>query len=64
MASRVLSRTLFNTFLRSDLCKVRALDLVERATTSIWPGTTISLLKFPVMKIAPHRLEIRRRRCV
>lgn len=54
--------TLFNTFLQSDLCKVRALDLVERATTSIWPGTTISLLKFPVMKIAPYRLEIRRRR--
>uniref|UniRef100_A0A158R4G9 G domain-containing protein n=1 Tax=Syphacia muris TaxID=451379 RepID=A0A158R4G9_9BILA len=54
--------TLFNTFLRSDLCKVRALDLVERATASIWPGTTISLLKFPIMKVAPHRLEIRRRR--
>ncbi|CAJ0959667.1 unnamed protein product, partial [Mesorhabditis belari] len=54
--------TLFNSFLQSDLCKVRAVDLVERATTSIWPGTTISLLKFPVMKVSPHRLELRRRR--
>ena len=35
-------RTLFNAFLGSDLCKVRAVDLVERATTSVWPGTTVS----------------------
>lgn len=54
--------TLFNTFLQSDLCKVRAIDLVERATTSVWPGTTISLLKFPVMNPSPHKLELRRRR--
>lgn len=54
--------TLFNAFLGSDLCKVRAVDLVERATTSVWPGTTISLLKFPVMKPSPYRLEIRRKR--
>ncbi|CAJ0585810.1 unnamed protein product, partial [Mesorhabditis spiculigera] len=54
--------TLFNAFLQSDLCKVRAVDLIERATTSLWPGTTISLLKFPVMKLTPHRLELRRRR--
>ncbi|VDK39227.1 unnamed protein product [Anisakis simplex] len=36
--------------------------MVERATTSIWPGTTISLLKFPVMNPTPHKLELRRRR--
>ncbi|PAV59413.1 hypothetical protein WR25_03534 [Diploscapter pachys] len=54
--------TLFNALLQSDLCKVRALDLIERATTSVWPGTTISLLKFPVMKPTPFRLELRRRR--
>uniref|UniRef100_F1KS01 G domain-containing protein n=1 Tax=Ascaris suum TaxID=6253 RepID=F1KS01_ASCSU len=54
--------TLFNTLLQSDLCKVRAVDLVQRATTSIWPGTTISLLKFPVMNPTPHKLELRRRR--
>uniref|UniRef100_A0A158Q8Y5 PIG-P domain-containing protein n=1 Tax=Elaeophora elaphi TaxID=1147741 RepID=A0A158Q8Y5_9BILA len=54
--------TLFNTLLQSDLCKVRAVDLVERAATTPWPGTTISLLKFPVMNPSPHKLEIRRRR--
>lgn len=54
--------TLFNTFLQSDLCKVRAMDIVDRATTSIWPGTTISLLKFPVMNPTPEKLELRRRR--
>ncbi|KAI6183666.1 Nitric oxide-associated protein 1 [Aphelenchoides bicaudatus] len=54
--------TLFNAFLQSDLCKVRAIDLVERVTTSIWPGTTLSLLKFPVMTPTARRLELRRRR--
>uniref|UniRef100_A0A914H312 G domain-containing protein n=1 Tax=Globodera rostochiensis TaxID=31243 RepID=A0A914H312_GLORO len=54
--------TLFNTFLQSDLCKVRAMDLVERVTTSIWPGTTLSLLKFPIMSPSSHQLEVRRRR--
>uniref|UniRef100_A0AC34F1J3 G domain-containing protein n=1 Tax=Panagrolaimus sp. ES5 TaxID=591445 RepID=A0AC34F1J3_9BILA len=48
--------TLFNSFLQSDLCKVRALDLVERVTTSVWPGTTLSLLKFPLMNPSTHRL--------
>ncbi|VDK83484.1 unnamed protein product [Litomosoides sigmodontis] len=55
-------RTLFNALLQSDLCKVRAVDLVERAAATPWPGTTISLLKFPVMNPSPHKLEIRRRR--
>ncbi|CAB3411273.1 unnamed protein product [Caenorhabditis bovis] len=56
--------TMFNALLQSDLCKVRAVDLVDRATTSIWPGTTISLLKFPVMKPSPYKLEMRRRRLI
>ncbi|KAI6172438.1 hypothetical protein M3Y98_00973200 [Aphelenchoides besseyi] len=54
--------TLFNTFIQSDLCKIRAIDLVDRVTTSVWPGTTLSLLKFPVMTPSPRRLELRRRR--
>jgi septin family protein len=54
--------TLFNTFLQSDLCKVQAIDLIERATTSIWPGTTLNMLKFPVMNPSPHKLELRRQR--
>ena len=37
--------TLFNVFLQSDLCKVQAVDLIQRATVSAWPGTTLNLLK-------------------
>lgn len=36
--------------------------MVERVTTSIWPGTTLSLLKFPMMTPTARRLEMRRRR--
>lgn len=62
--SRVFFRTLFNSFLQSDLCKVRAQDLVERVSTSIWPGTTLSLLKFPIMNPSPRKQELRRRRLI
>lgn len=55
-------RTLFNAFLESDLCKVRAMDVVERVTTSIWPGTTLSLLKFPLTNLSDYHLELRQRR--
>uniref|UniRef100_A0A0N4ZQ29 G domain-containing protein n=1 Tax=Parastrongyloides trichosuri TaxID=131310 RepID=A0A0N4ZQ29_PARTI len=54
--------SIFNIFLQSDLCKVRAMDLIERASASPWPGTTMSLLKFPVMNLSSQKLEIRRRR--
>jgi ribosome biogenesis GTPase A len=37
--------TLFNALLQSDYCKVKAVDLIQRATTSPWPGTTLNLLK-------------------
>ncbi|KAL2304829.1 hypothetical protein Nmel_006784 [Mimus melanotis] len=30
--------TLFNTLLRSDYCKSRASDIIDRATVSPWPG--------------------------
>jgi ribosome biogenesis GTPase A len=40
--------TLFNALLQSDYCKVKAVDLIQRATTSLWPGTTINLLKVTV----------------
>lgn len=35
--------SLFNAFIQSDLCKIRAVDLVERATASIWPGKTMKM---------------------
>uniref|UniRef100_A0A915K0F6 G domain-containing protein n=1 Tax=Romanomermis culicivorax TaxID=13658 RepID=A0A915K0F6_ROMCU len=54
--------TLFNALLQSDLCKVRAVDLVERATASIWPGTTLNLLKFPIMNPTPAKIMKREAR--
>lgn len=42
--------TLFNALLGSDYCKMRARDLIRRATSSEWPGTTLRMLKFPIAK--------------
>lgn len=55
-------RTLFNALLQSDLCKLRAMDLIERVTTSIWPGTTMNLLKFPLWNPSAFKLELRKKR--
>lgn len=54
--------TLFNTLLQSDLCQEQATDLVHRATTSVWPGTTLNLLKFPVLRPRGWELHLRSRR--
>lgn len=54
--------TLFNILLQSDFCKVQAADLIQRATTSPWPGTTLNLLKFPIMRPSAHRIEQRNKR--
>ena len=54
--------TLFNRLLQSDLCKVRSTDLLQRATTSVWPGTTLNLLKFPILNPAGWHLEARQQR--
>ncbi|XP_058794555.1 nitric oxide-associated protein 1 [Phymastichus coffea] len=54
--------TLFNHLLQSDLCKSQAVDLVQRATTSQWPGTTLNLLKFPILRPTPWRLYVRVKR--
>lgn len=37
--------TLFNALLGSDMCKTSASSLIQRATVSPWPGTTLSMLK-------------------
>lgn len=42
--------TLFNALLRSDYCSVKASSLIKRATASIWPGTTLKMLKFPILR--------------
>ncbi|XP_059201727.1 nitric oxide-associated protein 1-like [Centropristis striata] len=54
--------TLFNTLLESDYCKSNATDAIHRATISPWPGTTLNLLKFPIINPTPHRLFRRQQR--
>ncbi|XP_025937882.1 nitric oxide-associated protein 1, partial [Apteryx rowi] len=54
--------TLFNALLRSDYCKSRAPDAVAPATVSPWPGTTLDLLKFPIINPTCDRIFRRRER--
>ncbi|XP_077201815.1 nitric oxide-associated protein 1 [Paroedura picta] len=54
--------TLFNTLLQSDYCKSRASDAISRATISPWPGTTLNLLKFPIINPTPYRIFRREER--
>ncbi|XP_058444789.1 nitric oxide-associated protein 1 [Malaya genurostris] len=54
--------SLFNALLKSDLCKVQASDLVRRATASPWPGTTLRMLKFPILRASDYRLYLRTKR--
>lgn len=54
--------SLFNALLQSDYCKVQASDLIQRATISQWPGTTLNMLKFPIMRPSGHRLYLRHQR--
>lgn len=51
--------SLFNALLQSDYCKVKAVDLIQRATISPWPGTTLRLLKFPILNPQRWRLYMR-----
>ncbi|KAJ6653613.1 hypothetical protein lerEdw1_009047 [Lerista edwardsae] len=55
-AVNVGKSTLFNTLLHSDYCKSRASDVINRATISPWPGTTLNLLKFPIINPTPYRI--------
>lgn len=54
--------SLFNALLQSDYCKIKAGDLIQRATTSVWPGTTLNLLKFPILRPSGWRLYVRNKR--
>ncbi|KYN00300.1 Uncharacterized protein C4orf14 [Cyphomyrmex costatus] len=51
--------SLFNALLKSDYCKIQAVDLIQRATISPWPGTTLNLLKFPILSPRKWRLYLR-----
>jgi ribosome biogenesis GTPase A len=50
--------SIFNLLLDSDLCSVKAVDKVEKALTSPVPGTTLNLLKFPIMRPGVLRVFI------
>ncbi|XP_056625973.1 nitric oxide-associated protein 1 [Triplophysa dalaica] len=54
--------TLFNTLLESDYCKSKASDVIHKATISPWPGTTLNLLKFPIINPTPYRMHKRAER--
>ncbi|XP_031632893.1 nitric oxide-associated protein 1 [Contarinia nasturtii] len=54
--------TLFNALLGSDYCKIRARSLIRRATSSLWPGTTLRMLKFPIARPSNALLIERQKR--
>ncbi|NXA39999.1 NOA1 protein, partial [Eudromia elegans] len=53
---------LFNALLHSDYCKSRAPNAVRCATVSPWPGTTLDLLKFPIINPTCDRIFRRQER--
>lgn len=54
--------SLFNALLSSDYCKSNASNLIKRATASPWPGTTLKLLKFPILRPSDFRIYLRTQR--
>uniref|UniRef100_A0A8C5H716 Nitric oxide associated 1 n=2 Tax=Gouania willdenowi TaxID=441366 RepID=A0A8C5H716_GOUWI len=54
--------TLFNALLESDYCKTRTEVAAHRATISPWPGTTLGMLKFPILNPTPYRMSRRQER--
>ena len=54
--------SLFNILVDSDLCKISAQDRINKAMISTVPGTTLNLLKFPIIRPDPSRLSQRRLR--
>ncbi|KAH8280397.1 hypothetical protein KR018_005471 [Drosophila ironensis] len=56
--------SLFNILLHSDYCRPEASTLVRQATTCPWPGTTLKLLRFPILRPSNDRIYQRFRRLV
>ncbi|XP_002731875.2 nitric oxide-associated protein 1-like [Saccoglossus kowalevskii] len=54
--------TLFNRLLESDYCKTKVSNILHKATISLWPGTTLNLLKFPILSPTLFRMTKRRER--
>ena len=51
--------SIFNILLDSDLCDLKALNRIEKATIAPVPGTTLNLLKFPILRPEPGQLNQR-----
>uniref|UniRef100_A0A3Q3VSL1 NOA1/YqeH-like C-terminal domain-containing protein n=1 Tax=Mola mola TaxID=94237 RepID=A0A3Q3VSL1_MOLML len=47
---------------KGDVYLSKASDVVHRATVSPWPGTTLNLLKFPIVNPTPYRMFRRQKR--
>ncbi|KAH3782506.1 hypothetical protein DPMN_160423, partial [Dreissena polymorpha] len=56
--------TLFNKLLDSDFCKYTCRDIVQRATVSRLPGTTMNVLGFPNMRARNFYLALRTERLI
>lgn len=54
--------SLFNILLHSDYCRPDASNLVAKATTCPWPGTTLQMLKFPIHRPSEIRVYERFKR--
>ncbi|TDG51086.1 hypothetical protein AWZ03_002449 [Drosophila navojoa] len=54
--------SLFNILLNSDYCRTEASELVRKATTCAWPGTTLQMLKFPILRPSDIRIYQRYKR--
>ncbi|PIK49487.1 putative nitric oxide-associated protein 1-like [Apostichopus japonicus] len=54
--------TLFTTLLNSDFSKTKASYMIKQPTISPWPGTTLNLLKFPILRPTQDKVMIRRAR--
>jgi hypothetical protein len=50
---------LFNRLLSSDYCVAVASDALKRATVSLWLGTTIGMLKFPITFLNAEMAQMR-----
>ena len=54
--------SLFNLLMDSDMCDVKALSRIDKATIAPVPGTTLNLLKFPIVRPSPDILSERHSR--
>ncbi|CAI9732647.1 oxide-associated 1 [Octopus vulgaris] len=61
-SSNVGKSSIFNILLESDFCKSQAREIFQKATVSVWPGTTLNLLKFPILSPTSERMYKRRAR--